>query len=135
MTAAMPLLAAMEANYYGWSQAIAPVMMGTEHPELIMELTNSFFHTNPHIAQHFTRVTFYSDHRADLPFRPTPALILQCAHDVIAPVAVGSYLHENLADSQLVVIDTPGHSAHLTAPEQTLNEIERFLQTEPVFAV
>jgi sigma-B regulation protein RsbQ len=127
------LLAAMEANYYGWSEAIAPVMMGTEHPELIMELTNSFFHTQPAIAQHFARVTFFSDHRADLPFLTTPALIIQCAHDVLAPVAVGTYLHENLADSQLVVLDTPGHCAHLTAPRETLHEINQFLRIAPVF--
>ncbi|RZK22848.1 MAG: alpha/beta hydrolase [Hymenobacter sp.] len=97
-------------------------------------MTNSFFQTNPSIAKHFARVTFYADHREDLPFLTTPTLILQCAHDVIAPVAVGTYLHENLADSQLVLIDTPGHSAHLTAPQQTLHEIERFLQIAPVFA-
>lgn len=128
------LLAAMEANYYGWSEGMAPVMTDANRPEIVMELTNSFFHTNPAIAQHFARVTFLSDHRADLPFLTTPALILQCAHDVIAPVAVGTYLLENLADSQLVVIDTPGHSAHLTAPGEVISEIEHFLQVAPVFA-
>jgi sigma-B regulation protein RsbQ len=121
------LLAAMESNYAGWSQGIAPVMMGPGRPELIMELTNSFMQTNPAIAQHFARVTFFSDHRADLPLLTTPTLILQCAHDVIAPLAVGTYLNENLMDSQLVVIDTPGHCAHLTAPAETLREIEFFL--------
>ena len=127
------LLNAMENNYHGWSQGIAPLMVGAENPELAMELTNSFFQTQPAIAQHFARVTFLSDHRADLPFLTTPALILQCAHDVIAPVAVGTYLLENLADSQLVVIDTPGHSAHLTAPGAVIREIEHFLQVAPVF--
>lgn len=121
------MLAAMEANYYGWSEGIASVMTDANRPELVMELTNSFFQTQPSIAQHFARVTFYADHRADLPFLTTPTLILQCAHDVIAPVAVGTYLHENLPDSQLVIIDTPGHSAHLTAPDATLHEIEVFL--------
>jgi sigma-B regulation protein RsbQ len=128
------LLATMENNYHGWSAGIAPVMMGTEHPELIMELTNSFFQTNPTIAQHFAHVTFSCDHRADLPFLTTPTLILQCAHDVIAPLAVGEFIHESLADSQLVVIDTPGHCAHLTASDQTLREIEKFLEVAPVFA-
>jgi len=128
------LLAAMEANYYGWSESMAPVMTDANRPEIVLELTNSFFHTNPAIAQHFARVTFFSDHRADLPFLTTPALILQCAHDVIAPVAVGTYLHENLIDSQLIAIDTPGHSAHLTAPAEVIREIEQFLQVAPVFA-
>ncbi|TVT40209.1 alpha/beta hydrolase [Hymenobacter setariae] len=128
------LLAAMEGNYHGWSQGIAPVMVGAENPELVLELTNSFLQTQPAIAQHFARVTFFSDHRADLPFLTTPTLILQCAHDVIAPLAVGNYINETLADSQLVVIDTPGHSAHLSAPAETLQEIEKFLQVAPVFA-
>ncbi|MVN75995.1 alpha/beta fold hydrolase [Hymenobacter sp. HMF4947] len=127
------LLAAMENNYHGWSQGIAPVMMGADSHELILELTNSFLQTNPAIAQHFARVTFLSDHRADLPHLTTPSLILQCAHDVIAPLAVGEYMHKNLPDSQLVVIDTPGHSPHLTAPDLTLREIEFFLQLAPVF--
>jgi sigma-B regulation protein RsbQ len=127
------LLAAMEANYHGWSEGVAALMTDANRPELVMELSNSFFQTQPAIAQHFARVTFYSDHRADLPFLTTPALILQCAHDAIAPVAVGTYLHENLPDSQLVVIDTPGHSAHLTAPQETLHEIEKFLQVDRVF--
>jgi sigma-B regulation protein RsbQ len=128
------LLTAMEGNYYGWSQGIAPLMVGTGNPDLAIELTNSFFQTQPAIAQHFARVTFLSDHRADLPFLTTPTLVLQCAHDVIAPLAVGNYINENLADSQLVVIDTPGHSAHLSAPAETLREVEKFLQLAPVFA-
>ncbi|RZK15219.1 MAG: alpha/beta fold hydrolase, partial [Hymenobacter sp.] len=77
------LLAAMEDNYYGWSQAIAPVMTDANSPEIVLELTNSFFRTQPAIAQHFARVTFYSDHRADLPLLTTPTLLVQCAHDVI----------------------------------------------------
>jgi sigma-B regulation protein RsbQ len=128
------LLAAMEANYHGWSEGVAALMTDANRPELVMELTNSFFQTQPSIAQHFARVTFFADHRADLPFLTTPTLILQCAHDVVAPVAVGTYLQENLVDSQLVVIDTPGHSAHLTAPKEVLHEIEQFLQVAPVFA-
>lgn len=128
------LLNAMENNYLGWAQGIAPLMVGAENPQLAMELTNSFFQTQPAIAQHFARVTFFSDHRADLPLLTTPTLILQCAHDVIAPLAVGNYINENLADSQLVAIDTPGHSAHLSAPTETLREIEKFLRTAPVFA-
>ncbi|RZL08148.1 MAG: alpha/beta hydrolase, partial [Hymenobacter sp.] len=121
------LLAAMENNYYGWAEGITPVMVGADRPDLAMELTNSFFKTQPTIAQHFARVTFTLDLRADLPFLTTPTLILQCAHDVIAPLAVGNYIHETLADSQLVVIDTPGHSAHLSAPYDTLLAMEKFL--------
>ncbi len=128
------LLTAMEQDYQGWAAGMAPVMMGKQNNALIMELTNSFLQTNPAIAQHFARVTFFADHRADLPLLATPVLILQCAHDVIAPLAVGTYLNEHLPNSQLVVIDTPGHCAHLTAPSQTLNEIEDFLDIAKLVA-
>ncbi|MGI4887088.1 MAG: alpha/beta fold hydrolase [Janthinobacterium lividum] len=121
------LLAAMDGNYPGWVGGVAPLMVGREQPELLTELTNSFLQTNPEVARHFARVTFLCDHRLDLPFLATPTLILQCAHDVIAPLAVGHYLHEQLADSQLRIIDTPGHCAHLTAPADTLAAIRRFL--------
>ena len=99
---------------------------------MVLELTNSFMQTNPEIARHFARVTFMSDHRAELPLLSTPSLILQCAHYVIAPLAVGTYLNQQLPDSQLVVIDTPGHCPHLSAPQKTLAEIEFFLQVTAV---
>ena len=67
------LLAAMEADYNGWSRGFAPVMMGSnERPELVLELTNSFMRTNPAIAKHFARVTFFSDTRTELGFLPSP---------------------------------------------------------------
>ncbi|TPG62366.1 alpha/beta fold hydrolase [Hymenobacter nivis] len=121
------LLAAMDGNFPGWVDGVAPLMVGRDQPELTMELTNSFLQTNPELARHFARVTFLCDHRLDLPFLTTPTLILQCARDVIAPLAVGHYLHEQLSDSQLGIIDTPGHCAHLTAPADTLAAIRRFL--------
>ena len=69
---------------------MAPVIMGNpDRPELGEELTNSFCRTDPEIAKHFARVTFLSDNRADLADVQTPALILQCSEDVIAPQAVG----------------------------------------------
>ena len=126
------LLAAMEHNYVDWSNAMAPMMISPdERPEMVLELTNSFVRNNPAIARHFARVTFLSDSRAELPLLTTPALIMQCAHDVIAPLAVGTYLNEQIPDSQMVVIDTPGHCPHLTASEQMLRALDGFLHKAP----
>ena len=62
------LLDTLESNYLGWSSTMAPAIMGApDRPELGQELTNSFCRTDPDIAKHFARVTFLSDHRADLP--------------------------------------------------------------------
>ena len=124
------LLEAMDDNYLGWSGAITPVIMGhPDRPELAAELNNNFCSTEPAIARHFARVTFLSDNRADLPRVHIPALILQCAHDVIAPLAVGTYLHRHLAESELIVLDTSGHCPHLSVPQATIAAINHFLRT------
>jgi sigma-B regulation protein RsbQ len=122
------LLETLEANYLGWSSSMAPAIMGVpERPELGQELTDSFCRNNPDIAKHFARVTFLSDHRADLPRSTTPALILQCSEDLIAPRAVGDYLHRHLPRSTLHVIDNVGHCPHLSAPTESSRAIEAFL--------
>jgi sigma-B regulation protein RsbQ len=83
------LLETLESNYLGWSSNMAPAIMGApDQPELAVELTNSFCRTDPDIAKHFARVTFLSDHRADLPKLAAPALVLQCSDDLIAPLSV-----------------------------------------------
>ena len=122
------LLDTMDSNYLGWSGAMAPVVMGhAEAPELGAELEESFCRTDPAIARHFAGVTFRADNRADVPRVPAPALILQCAQDALAPVAVGTYLHRHLPQSQLVVVPTTGHCPHLSEPRATVAAIEAFL--------
>jgi sigma-B regulation protein RsbQ len=122
------LLATVESNYLGWSSAMAPAIMGApEQPELGVELTNSFCRTDPAIAKHFARVTFLSDHRADLPKSVVPALIVQCSDDLIAPLAVGEYMHRVLPRSTLSVIDNVGHCPHLSSPSASSAAMESFL--------
>ncbi|MEP6502559.1 MAG: alpha/beta hydrolase [Betaproteobacteria bacterium] len=122
------LLTTLESNYLGWSSNMAPVIMGSpDQPKLGEELTNSFCRTDPEIAKHFARVTFLSDHRADLPRLQTPTLILQCSEDVIAPVAVGEYMHRVLPRSTLRIIDNVGHCPHLSAPSASTAAMEDFL--------
>ncbi|GAC1377121.1 MAG: alpha/beta hydrolase [Hymenobacter sp.] len=127
------LLTAIEDAYLGWSHGLAPVTTGLhERPELVLELSNSFVRTNPEIARHFARVTLFDDSRPALPFLSIPTLIVQSAHDVIAPLAVGHYINEQLTDSRLVVVDTGGHCPQLSAPQQTLGAMDGFLHRDPV---
>jgi sigma-B regulation protein RsbQ len=122
------LLATLESNYLGWSSTMAPAIMGApDRPALGEELTNSFCRTDPEIAKHFARVTFLSDHRADLPRLATPSLILQCSEDLIAPRAVGEYMHRVLPRSTLRIIDNVGHCPHLSAPSASADAMEDFL--------
>jgi sigma-B regulation protein RsbQ len=122
------LLESLESNFLGWSGQMAPAIVGNpDRPELGEELTNSFCRTDPEIAKQFARVTFLSDNRADLPAVRTRSLILQCADDVIAPRAVGEYVHARMPDSELVFLDATGHCPNLSAPAETVAAIRAFL--------
>lgn len=123
------LLESLESNYLGWSSAMAPVIMGRpDRPELGAELTESFCRTDPAIARQFAEVTFLSDNRADLARVRTPALVLQCSADVIAPVSVGEYVRDHLPDARYVQLQATGHCPNLSAPEETAAAIREFLR-------
>lgn len=122
------LLDFLDSNHMGWSQSMAPVIMGNAgRPELADELTNSFCRTDPEIARHFARTTFLGDNRDDLDGVTTRALVLQCAEDVIAPESVGRYVHARLPNSQLVMMQATGHCPNLSAPGETVAAIEAFV--------
>ncbi|WP_275003499.1 alpha/beta fold hydrolase [Promicromonospora iranensis] len=122
------LLETMDVNYLGWSEFIAPVIMGNpDRPQLGEELTNSFCRTDPAIAKRFARATFLSDNRADLAAVRTPSLVVQCREDAIAPVEVGRYVHEHLGDSEFVLIDAVGHCPNLSAPRALITAMREYL--------
>jgi len=122
------LLDSMDANFLGWSTAMAPAIMGnSDRPELGEELTESFCRTDPEIAARFARVTFLSDNRGDLAAVETPTLVLQCSDDVIAPDAVGRYVHERIPDSVFVQLKATGHCPNLSAPRETVEAIRAFV--------
>ena len=123
------LLDSLDSNYLGWSSAMAPVIMGNDdRPELGEELTDSFCRTDPAIARRFAEVTFTSDNRAELAQVRTPSLVLQCTHDAIAPVSVGTYVADTLPLSSLVLLDATGHCPNLSAPEETVAAISSFIR-------
>jgi sigma-B regulation protein RsbQ len=122
------LIESLDSNHLGWSEAMAPVIMGNpDRPELTAELTNSFCRTDPDIARQFARVTFLSDNRADLPGVAVPTLVLQCSADAIAPEVVGRYVHEHVPGSVFTQLAATGHCPHLSAPEETAAAIRAFL--------
>jgi sigma-B regulation protein RsbQ len=122
------LLDSLDANYLGWSQQTAPVIMGTpERPGLQDRLTDSFCQVDPQIAGHFARVTFTGDNRGDLPLVRVPTLVLQCRDDVIAPTAVGCYVHSAIPGSRFAIVDTTGHVPILSAPDEVAARVRGFM--------
>ena len=122
------LLDSLESDYLGWSNTIAPVIMGNpDRPELGRELAGSFCKSHEGIARDFAHLTFLSDLRQELPLVKTEALILQCSDDVIAPLSVGEYTHRHLQGSRLVILDATGHCPNLSAPAETIEAMKGFL--------
>jgi len=127
------LLSSLDNNYLGWSRTMAPaIMANADRPELGTELANSFCRADPAIASRFARVTFLSDNRSDLRAVTVPTLILQCSEDIIAPPAVGDFVHAQIAGSELVTLKATGHCPNLSAPEETTDAIKAFLRTRHV---
>jgi sigma-B regulation protein RsbQ len=126
------LLSTLDSNYLGWSTAMAPAIMGNpDRPGLGQELRESFCRTDPEIAAHFARVTFLSDNRQDLSRVRVPTLILQCSADIIAPSAVGEFVHREIAGSTLVRMAATGHCPNLSAPDETIAAIRQFVAALP----
>jgi len=122
------LLDFLAQNHMGWSNAMAPAIMGNaDRPELGEELAASFCRMDPEIAQAFARVTFTSDNRLDLPKVTTPTLILQCSDDIIAPKVVGEYVHANIPGSVFVQLRASGHCPNLSAPGEVIDAIRAYV--------
>ena len=122
------LLQFLESNHMGWSAQMAPAIMGNpDRPELGAELTNSFCRTDPEIAKAFARVTFTSDNRDDLAKIDVPTLILQCSEDIIASREVGEFVHRNIANSEIIILEATGHCPNLSAPDEVIAAMRTFV--------
>jgi len=126
------LLEFLDSNHLGWSSTMAPIIMGNaDRPELSAELQNSFCRTAPEVAKHFARVTFLADNRNDLEKVSQPCLVLQCREDVIAPQAVGEYVHQHIRNSHYVLLNATGHCPHLSDPADTIAAMRAFVNSYP----
>ena len=124
------LLESLESNYLGWSSTMAPVIVGNpDRPELGDELTNSFCQTDPQIAAHFARVTFFSDNREDLAARrASRRSILQCSrrraraagHRRVRP-------RPACPAASSCSCEATGHCPNLSAPDETVAAIRAFV--------
>lgn len=123
------LLTTMEMNFAGWASYMAPMAMNQpSDSQNTKRLEDSFVSTNPRIARQFAEVTFFSDTRKYLQQLSVPTLIMQCANDSIVPVEVGTYLHEQISPSELVVLKTRGHYPHVSDTKLAADIIQQFLQ-------
>jgi len=122
------LLEVMDSNYLGWSQMIAPSIMGNaDQPELAEGLVKSFCSTDPAIAKEFARVTFLSDNRGDLRYLTIPSLTIQCNDDFLTSYAVAAYINEHTVNNRIVMLESSGHCPHLSDPDGVIKAIKTFI--------
>lgn len=111
------LLRLMDKNYIGWANYLAPLVMGVDHSEcLINELSDSFCSTDPLIAKTFAKATFLSDFRHILNEAKHPVLICQSQEDALASQGIGEYVNAQLPVSELQIVAAKGHCLHMTHP-------------------
>lgn len=122
------LLELMDQNYIGWAEYLAPVVAGAANdPTVQVRLSDSFCSTDPLVAKHFARATFFADNRDDFSQVKCPTLILQHRDDALAPLEVGKFVQQQILGSELIVLDVSGHAAHMSHPDLVVSQMRDFL--------
>lgn len=125
------LLTLMRDNYVQWTQWFASkAMANSDKPELSDKLQNIFSSVNPAIMYDFARMTFFADKRKDLCKLTIPTLILQTDNDIVAPRHIGEFVHRSIPYSTLYYMKATGHYPHLSAVEETVGMIKKYLEEE-----
>jgi sigma-B regulation protein RsbQ len=57
-----------------------------------------------------------------------PTLIIQSRNDYFVPIDVAEYIHTHIPNSELTVINAHGHLPHVSAPEEVIAAINRFIR-------
>lgn len=123
------LFEAMANNYYAWVSGFAAAAMeNSDRPQLADNFAKTLSAIRPDIAQSVARVIFQSDHRKDLSKLNVDTLLLQTRHDIAVPPEVADYLHQNIKNSQLKIVDAVGHFPHISAPDNIIAALKDYLK-------
>lgn len=118
----------MRTNYFAWVSGFAPyVMSNSDKPELAAGFAKTLGDIRPDIAVSVARTIFQGDYRNKLSSLTIPTLLLHNDNDPAVPVSVGEYMQANIPGSKLKLIHAEGHFPHLSAPEEVIGEIQKFI--------
>ncbi|MBW7914784.1 MAG: alpha/beta hydrolase [Taibaiella sp.] len=122
------LYQAMANNYYAWVSGFAPAAMANpDNPEFTAGFEQTLSAIRPDIALSVAKVIFQSDYRHELPKCTTETLLLQTKQDIAVPLEAAEYLHNNIRNSRLRVIEAEGHFPHISAPNEVITAIKEFI--------
>ncbi len=118
----------MHADYAGWARMLAPMAAGESGPQALAREFEAALRTlDARVADRFGRLAFYADLRAQLPLVRAPALVLHIEGDRVVPASVAHYLHAQLPDSRLVMLEGQGHCPPLSHPRLTIAALREHL--------
>lgn len=118
----------MTNNYYAWVSGFAQLAMANEdRPNLAKSFEQTLSSIRPDIAQSVAKVIFQSDHRSDITKTKPEVLLLQTKKDIAVPMSAAEYLHENIPNSRLKVVNAEGHFPQISAPKEIIAAIKSFI--------
>lgn len=113
-------------DYSTWLKSFASAMMANP------DFTRRFIESIQAIPKEHMLVTLcailQSDHRAEVNKLDKPTLLIQTQLDGAVPLEVAEYLHKNIKNSQLRLINAEGHLPHISAPAEVIAAMQDFLR-------
>lgn len=118
----------MANNYFAWVSGFSAAAMGNpENPQFAENFAGTLNQIRPDIAQSVARVIFQSDYRSELIKLNKPTLLIQAQEDIAVPLEVATFLHQNIVNSKLEVVEAYGHFPHISAPEEIIKSLKNFI--------
>ena len=119
---------ALMGNYQEWTRQLAVTAIGTQPtPDLAQSFGESLARVPKEMMLTVLCSVLQTDHRADLAKVSVPSLIIQSMEDFFVPRSVAEFLHAQVPQSTLTMINAQGHLPHLSAPQEVINAIKGFL--------
>lgn len=118
----------LESDYSSWTKTVSEAAMGNpERPHLSRSFATTMACVPKDLMLTVLCSVLQTDHRADLAKVGVPVLLIQSQNDFFVPPAVAQYLHANIRNSRLALIDASGHLPHVSAPERVVEAMRDFL--------
>lgn len=116
------------ANLSRWADAFAgTVVANPARPQLARNFADSIRMIPPGRVLTSLCAIFQSDTRNTIHQLALPTLIVQTRDDPAVPLGVAHFLHREIPNSRLVVVDAEGHLPHLSSPDEVIAAIHEFI--------